>query len=101
MEDLDYDYPHSYVEREKLEESSNLLSPKELIEPVKKKLDESPAKRRYTRCRDILQDVERNRGPLGSFREQKRLEIYSRCVALISHISNLEPNTYEEDTKKY
>ena len=44
MEDLDYDYPHSYVEREKLEESSNLLYPKELIEPVKKKLDESPAR---------------------------------------------------------
>ena len=44
MEDIDYDYPHSYVEREKLEESSNLLYPKELIEPVKKKLDESPAR---------------------------------------------------------
>ena len=73
MEDLDYDYPHSYVEREKLEESSNSLAPKELVEPVKKKLDESPAKRRYTWCRDILQYVERNREPLGSFREKNKL----------------------------
>jgi len=38
MEDLDYDYPHSYVERGKLEESSNSLAPKELVELVKKNL---------------------------------------------------------------
>ena len=47
MEDLGSSYPHSYVEREKLEDSSNSLAPKELVEPVKKKLDEYPAKRRY------------------------------------------------------
>ena len=73
MEDLDYDYSHTYVEREKLEDSSNSLAPKELVEPVKKKLDESPAKRRYTWCRDILQYVERNREPLESFREKNKL----------------------------
>ena len=73
MEDLDSNSPRPEFEREKLEESSNSLAPKELVEPVKKKLGESPTKRRYTWCRDILQYVERNRDPLESFREKKKL----------------------------
>ena len=47
MEDLDYDSPCSYVEREKLEESLDSLAPEEPIELVERSLNEPHTKRIY------------------------------------------------------
>ena len=68
-EDPDSCSPHSNVEREKTDESSYFLAPKELVELVERSLDEPPTKRRYAWFQDILQDAERHGAPLGSFRE--------------------------------
>ena len=50
MEDPNFGSPHLDVEREKLEENSYLIIPKEPIELVEISLDEPPSKRRSTWC---------------------------------------------------
>jgi hypothetical protein len=46
--------------------------------------------------RETLQDAERIAAPRGSFRESKRPQRFSSYMALMSHIIDAEPSSYEE-----
>nr|QHR90809.1 hypothetical protein Q903MT_gene4835 [Picea sitchensis] len=46
--------------------------------------------------RETLQDAERIAAPRGSFRESKRPQRFSSYMALMSHIIDSEPSSYEE-----
>jgi hypothetical protein len=56
-------------------------------------------KRRLSWAREIIQDVEKYGAPNGSFIERKRPQPYSRYVAFLSDIIDVEPTSYEEATK--
>ena len=66
-----------------------------LDEPVEL-VDEPPAKGRSTWCRDVLRDAKKHGAPMGSSRECKQPNRYSRYVALMSSISDSKPSSYEE-----
>ena len=68
MENLYFGSPHPDIERENPEESLDSLSPEEPVELFQKSLDEPPAKRRSSCCRDILQGAEKNGAPLRAYR---------------------------------
>ena len=53
-------------------------------------------KRRPTQLRDTLQEVEKHATPSGSFKERRRPHIFSSYIALMSHIIDYEPSSYEE-----
>jgi len=46
--------------------------------------------------RDTIQDAAGHSAPRGTFRERKRPQIYSGYSALMSHISDSEPSSFEE-----
>jgi hypothetical protein len=60
----------------------------------------STKKRRPSWAREIIQDAEKYGAPEGSFRESKRPRPYSSYVALLGDITDVEPTSYEEATKK-
>ena len=92
LEDLDDDSSLFYVHRENPVDHSKLPVIDELVELV----NEPPAKRRETWCRYVEKDVEKNGSPIGSTRDRKQPDRYSRHVALMSDISDSEPSSYEE-----
>ena len=46
--------------------------------------------------RDTLQEAEKHATPSGSFKESKRPHRFSSYMALMSHIIDYEPSSYEE-----
>ena len=92
--DHDDDSSPSDVQRENLAEHAELPAIDEPIELV----DEPPTNRSSTWCRDVLRDVENHGAPMGTSRECKNPDRYSRYVALMRNISDSNPSSYEEVT---
>jgi hypothetical protein len=60
--------------------------------------DVAMTRKRQARLRDTLQDAKRHAAPLDAFRESKRPQRFSSYMALMSHIIDSEPSSYEEAT---
>ena len=93
MREEPYDNHTSNVQREK---PNDLVDPMEPVELVDRRRDVSVVKKRPTWLHDTLQEAEKHAAPRGSFRESKRPQRFSSYMALMSHIINSEPSTYEE-----
>jgi hypothetical protein len=60
--------------------------------------DVAVTRKRPAWLRDSLQDAEGHAAPSGTFRESKRRQRFSSYMALMSHIIDSEPSSYEEAT---
>ena len=54
------------------------------------------AKRRPAWLRDTLQEAEKHATPNGSFKKRRRPQRFSSYMALMSHIIDSGPSSYEE-----
>ena len=81
-------------EREESEEGPDV--PTE--EPIERLLEEIPAKRQPTWCRQILQEAEGHAAPKGTFRESRKPQRYSGLAAQVDPVI-CEPSSFEEATK--
>ena len=68
----------------------------ESAEPMDGPRDIAVVKRRPTQLHDTLQEVEKHATPSGSFKEIRRPHIFSSYIALMSHIIDYVPSSYEE-----
>ena len=68
----------------------------EPAEPVDMTREAIITRKRPAWLRETLQDAERIAAPGGSFRESKRPHRFSSYMALMSHIIDAEPSSYEE-----
>ena len=73
-----------------------MIEPQEMIETF---LEKDSHKRKPAWARELIQEVERHGAPKGIHRERKRENPYNSYVALLCHIIDREPSTYEEATK--
>ena len=60
-------------------------------------VDEPPSKRKTAWCQDVLKYAEKHEELVGSSRERNKPNKYVGYVALMSHISDSEASSYEED----
>jgi hypothetical protein len=58
--------------------------------------DVAVTRKRPAWLRDTLQDAKRHATPSGTFRESKQSQRFSIYMALMSHIIDSEPSSYEE-----
>jgi hypothetical protein len=69
------------------------IEPTELVDLPR---DAAMIRKRPTWLRDTLQDANGHASPNGTFRESKRPHKFSSYLALMSHIIDSEPSSYEE-----
>ena len=91
-------YPPPKVKRES-EERNEPISPIDPIEPDDAPTDMVVSRKRPRWAQQTLQDAEGHEAPHGIHRESKRPRRFSSYVALMSHINDLEPTTYEEASR--
>jgi hypothetical protein len=58
-----------------------------------------PTKRKPTRCREILKEAEKHPAPKGTLRESKKPDKYSRLIANLNTVIDLEPSTFVDASK--
>jgi hypothetical protein len=88
----------SYDQREELCEGiSN--DPLESCEALESNIEEPAAKRKLGWIKEIVQKVERQASPKGTFRERKRPHRFGGYVELMSNISDVKPSLFEEEDK--
>jgi hypothetical protein len=68
----------------------------ESLEPVNLPRDVDVTRKRPSWLRDTLQDAEGHATPSGTFRERKRPQRFLSYMALMSHIIDSKPSSYEE-----
>ena len=61
--------------------------------------DMTVSRKRPRWAQQTLQDAEGHESPHGTFRESKRPQRFSSYVALMSHIIDSEPTTYEDASR--
>ena len=86
--------PPPVVQREFPKEE--LIDSIDPVEPVDAPTDMAVSRKRPRWAQQTLQDAEGHKAPHGIYRESKRPQRFSSYVALMSHIIDSKPNTYEE-----
>ena len=83
-------------ELEKKDEPTNSIDPVTTVDIPK---DMAVSRKIPKWEQQTLQDAERYEAPHGSLRERKRPQRFSSYVALMSHIIDSEPTTYEDASR--
>lgn len=91
--------PCSYVKREEHDIPDDIFDQVDPVEPMGPR-DAPPSKRRIDWLRETLHEAKKLAAPPGTFKESKKSQRYSGCVAHMSHIIDAEPSTYEEDVEQ-
>jgi len=79
------------------EDQVETVEPETPVDPHK---EITVTKKRPTWLRNTLQEAENHATPNSSFRESKRPHKFSSYMALMSHIIESEPSSYEETAKQ-
>ena len=75
------------------------ISPIDPVEPDDAPTDMAVSRKRPRWAQQTLQDAEGHEAPHGTFRKSKRPQRFSSYVALMSHIIDSEPTTYEDASR--